>query len=125
MKILKQLLIIIGFSLIGSLISYLLRLMKINFPGSLIGMILLFIFLIIGIVKEHSIKDVATFFIDNMGIFFVPGAVAILNKLELINEIWWKLAIVILVGFLVSFIATFFSVKLTLYLQEKRRRKND
>jgi holin-like protein len=125
MKIFKQLLIIIAFSLIGVVISYLFSLIKINFPGSLIGMVILFIFLLTKLLKEHHIKDVATFFIDNMGIFFVPGAVAILNKLELISEIYWKLIIVILVGFIVSFTATYFSVKLVLFIQNKGGKKND
>lgn len=125
MKIFKQLLLIIAFTLLGVLISYLLSLAKINFPGSLIGMILLFVFLLIGVVKVDSIDDVSKFFIDNMGIFFVPGAVTILNKLEVINEIWWKLLIVILASFVISFIATYYSVKLTLYLQNKKKVKGE
>ena len=115
MKIFKQLILIIAFTLLGVLISYLLSLGHINFPGSLIGMILLFIFLLIGLVKVDSINEVSKFFIENMGIFFVPGAVAILNKLEVINEIWWKLVIIILASFVISFAATYYSVKLTLY----------
>ena len=125
MKIFKQLILIIVFTLLGVLISYLLSLAKINFPGSLIGMILLFIFLLIGVIKVDSINDVSKFFIDNMGIFFVPGAVTILNKLEIISEIWWKLLIVILASFIISFIATYYSVKLTLYLQNKKRMKGE
>ena len=58
MKIFKQLILIIAFTLLGVLISYLLSLAHINFPGSLIGMILLFIFLLIGIIKVNSIDEV-------------------------------------------------------------------
>lgn len=125
MKIFKQLLYIIGFTLIGVLISYLLSLANINFPGSLIGMILLFIFLLVGIIKVHNIDEVSKYFIENMGIFFVPGAVSILNKLDILNNIWWKLVIVILGAFIVSFIATYYSVKLTLYWQNKHKRKKE
>lgn len=125
MKIFKQLVLIIAFTLLGVLISYLLSLVHINFPGSLIGMILLFIFLLIGVIKVDSINEVSKFFIENMGIFFVPGAVAILNKLEVINEIWWKLVIIILASFVISFTATYYSVKLTLYLQNKFKKKNN
>ena len=121
MRIFKQLVIIIGFALLGTLVSYLLSLANINFPGSLIGMILLFIFLLIGVVKVHSIDEVSKFFIDNMGIFFVPGAVLILNKLELISTIWWKLTIIIFAAFIISFTATYWSVKLTLYLQNRKK----
>ena len=125
MKIFKQLVLIIAFSLLGILISYLLSLANINFPGSLIGMILLFIFLLIGFIKVDSIDQVSKFFIDNMGIFFVPGAVLILDKLEIISEIWWKLTIIILAAFVVSFTATYFSVKLTLYLQNRKNVKKE
>ena len=121
MRIFKQLVIIIGFALLGTLVSYLLSLANVNFPGSLIGMILLFIFLIVGVVKVHSIDEVSKFFIDNMGIFFVPGAVLILNKLELISTIWWKLTIIIFAAFIISFTATYWSVKLTLYLQNRKK----
>ena len=125
MKIFKQLVLIIAFSLLGILISYLLSLANINFPGSLIGMILLFVFLLIGIIKVDSIDQVSKFFIDNMGIFFVPGAVLILDKLEIISEIWWKLTIIILAAFVISFTATYFSVKLTLYLQNRKNIKKE
>lgn len=125
MKIFKQLVLIIAFALLGVLISYLLSLAKINFPGSLIGMILLFLFLLFGVLKVESIDEVSKFFIDNMGIFFVPGAVLILNKLELISSIWWKLTIIILGAFVISFTSTYFSVKLTLYLQNKRKIKKE
>lgn len=121
MKIFKQLILIIAFTLLGVLISYLLSLANINFPGSLIGMILLFLFLLFNLIKVDSIDQVSKFFIDNMGIFFVPGAILILNKLEVISVIWWKLTIIILGAFVISFTATYFSVKLTLYLQNKRR----
>lgn len=125
MKIFKQLILIIAFSLLGVLISYLLSLAKINFPGSLIGMILLFIFLLFNLIRVDSIDQVSKFFIDNMGIFFVPGAILILNKLEVISEIWWKLTIIILGAFVISFTATYFSVKLTLYLQNKKKIKKE
>ena len=58
-----------------------------------------------------------------MGIFFVPGAVMILNRIEVISQIWWKLIIIIFGGFIISFTATYWAVKLTLYLQDKHRRK--
>lgn len=125
MKIFKQLIIIIGFSLIGILISYLLSLGNINFPGAIIGMILLFIFLLIGLIKVDSINEVTRFLIDNMGIFFVPGAITILNRLEIISEVWWKLLIIILAGFVISFVATYWSVKLTLYIQNKIKEKKE
>ena len=125
MKIFKQLLIIVVFALIGNLLSYLLSLIHFPFPGSLIGMILLFIFLLIGWIKLDGVQDVGQFFIDNMGIFFVPGAILILNNLQLLSTIWWKLVIIILAAFVISFTATYWSVRLTLMLQDKHRAKKE
>ena len=119
MKIFKQLVLIIAFTLIGNLLSYLLSLIHFPFPGSLIGMLLLFLFLLVGWIKMDSIHDVGQFFIDNMGIFFVPASIAILKQVELISQIWWKLIIIILGAFVISFIATYYSVKLTLYIQNR------
>ena len=125
MKIFKQLLIIVVFALIGNLLSYLLSLIHFPFPGSLIGMILLFIFLLIGWIKLDGVQDVGQFFIDNMGIFFVPGAILILNNLQLLSTIWWKLVIIILSAFVISFTATYWAVRLTLMLQDKHRAKKE
>lgn len=123
MKILKQLFLIIGFALIGTVLSCLLSLIHFPFPGSLIGMVLLFVFLLVGWVKSDNLHEVGQFFIDNMGIFFVPGAIGILNNIALLSDLWWKLLIVILSGFLVSFTATYWSVRLTLHIQNKIRQR--
>ncbi len=121
----KQILIIIIFALIGNLLSYLLSLINFPFPGSLIGLILLFVFLLTGLIKSEGISEVGQYFIDNMGIFFVPGAILILNNIRILSEIWWKLAIIILVAFIISFTATYWAVRLTLFLQDKVRKKKE
>ena len=125
MKIFKQLVLIIAFTLVGNLLSYLLSLIHFPFPGSLIGMLLLFLFLLVGWIKMDSIHDVGQFFIDNMGIFFVPASIAILKQVELISQIWWKLIIIILGAFVISFIATYYSVKLTLYIQNRASKQKE
>ena len=123
MKIFKQVLLIVAFALIGNIASYGLSLLNFPFPGSLIGMILLFIFLLTGLIKVGDIHEVGQYFIDNMGIFFVPGAILILNNLRLLSEIWWKLVIIVFAAFLISFTATYWAVRLTLYIQDKVRNR--
>lgn len=127
MKIFKQLIIIIGITLIGNLLSYLLSLIHVGFPGAIIGLILLFILLLVKVIKEDDVNLTASFFIDNMGIFFVPATIAILNHLQIISENWWRFIVIILVAFIVSFTATYYAAKLTLYLQDKygRRKHKD
>ena len=125
MKVMKQLIIVIAFALVGNLLSYLLSLAHFPFPGSLIGLILLFVFLLTGLIKSDGISEVGQYFVDNMGIFFVPGTVLILNNLAILSEIWWKLTIIILASFIISFTATYWAVRLTLYLQDKHRQKKE
>lgn len=57
-------------------------------PGSVIGMILLFIALCLKIVKPGHIKPVAKFLCDNMALFFVPAGVGIINTMDILSEYW-------------------------------------
>ena len=85
MKILNQLGIILGIWAVGELISSLLSNI-ITMPGTIIGMIILFLLLQFKIMKEETIKDVADFLLGNMAIFFVPAGVSLINSLGLITE---------------------------------------
>lgn len=125
MKIFKQLIIIFGVSLLGSVLSYLLSLAHIGFPGAIIGLILMFIFLLIKLIKPEDVDTTSNFFIDNMGIFFVPATITILNNLQVISEYWWKFIVIIIVAFIVSFTATYYASKLTLILQDKYRNRKE
>ena len=85
MKIFNQLGIILGIWAVGELISSLLSNI-ITMPGTIIGMIILFLLLQFKIMKEETIKDVADFLLGNMAIFFVPAGVSLINSLGLITE---------------------------------------
>ena len=85
MKIFNQLGIILGIWAVGELISSLLSNI-IAMPGTIIGMIILFLLLQFKIMKEETIKDVADFLLGNMAIFFVPAGVSLINSLGLITD---------------------------------------
>ena len=85
MKIFNQLGIILGIWALGELISSLISNI-ITMPGTIIGMIILFLLLQFKIIKEETIKDVADFLLGNMAIFFVPAGVSLINSLGLITE---------------------------------------
>ena len=85
MKIFNQLGIILGIWAFGELISSLISHI-ITMPGTIIGMIILFLLLQFKIIKEETIKDVADFLLGNMAIFFVPAGVSLINSLGLITE---------------------------------------
>ena len=58
----------------------------ISIPGSILGMIILFLLLQFKVISEEKIKDVADFLLGNMGIFFIPAGVSLIQSLGLIKE---------------------------------------
>ena len=124
MKIFKQVALIALFSIVGEIISWILTQLIPSFfiPGSLIGMILLFILLKTKVIKYEWIDSVSEFFLSNMGFFFVPAAVSILEYFEVLAPIWPKLLLIITISFFVTFASIGLSVKLTLYFAERKKK---
>ena len=85
MIIFNQLGIILGIWAVGELISSLISNI-ITMPGTIIGMIILFLLLQFKVISEEKIKDVADFLLGNMGIFFIPAGVSLIQSLGLIKE---------------------------------------
>lgn len=131
MKIFKQIAIIIGFCLLGELISWLITLIipAFFFPGSLIGMMLLFLALYFKLFSIDKVANVGSFFIDNMGFFFVPAAVSIMSYFDIIAPIAWKILLLCMISFLTTFCSIALSVHITLLIQEKfeegKKKKNE
>lgn len=94
MKYLIQLLIILVVSCIGELLNYFIPL---PIPGSIYGMILLFVLLCCGVVKLSQIKETGKFLIDIMPILFVPSAVGIISQIEQLKSIWIQIIIITIV----------------------------
>lgn len=105
MKILNQLAIILGLWALGEYISSFIQSVVV-IPGSIIGMILLFILLKSNIIKLESINEVSNFFLDNMAIFFIPAGVSLIKSLDLISENIFILIITIFVSTIVVMYAT-------------------
>ena len=76
MKYIKQLLIILLFTLLGELLAYVLPL---PIPAAIYGLILLFIALCAGLVKPENISETAHFLIRCMSILFISPTVSILS----------------------------------------------
>lgn len=79
---LKEIVIILGCLILGNTIRFLTGL---SIPGSVFGMIILFIFLKTGILKDLHVKKFSNFLLDHMGFFFVPVGVGIALYLDLIK----------------------------------------
>lgn len=86
MNILKGIFVILLHLVIGNVLSYL---TGGTVPGSVLGMILMFISLMTGIVKEETVHDVAVFLTDNMALFFIPAFIGILDMWGMIKVHFW------------------------------------
>ena len=77
-------------------------------PGSVIGMVLLFMSLMTGLVKDSQIRMVASFLTDNMTVFFLPAFMGIMELWGIIrmNLFAW-ITVVVLSTVLVLVAAAF------------------
>lgn len=96
MRLIKQFFWIFLFSLLGEILSAVI----VNFvaiPGSVIGMVLLFIALHFNWLKLEQVDEVGTWLTDNMAIFFVPAGVGLMTNFDVLAESWLQLLIIMLV----------------------------
>ncbi|WP_041140116.1 CidA/LrgA family protein [Beduini massiliensis] len=82
MGYLFQFMIISGITFIGELLHYFLPL---PIPASVYGMVILFICLLIGIIKEEEIKETADFLLLIMPIMFVGPSVGVMENFGLLS----------------------------------------
>lgn len=119
MKIFNQIGIILGIWACGEIISSLIQNI-IVIPGPIIGMIILFLLLQSKILKEEKIKDLSDFLLSNMGIFFIPAGVSLINSLGLIRDNALLLILCILLVNVVVMITSSKSVDFMISLKEKK-----
>lgn len=107
MEMIKQLFLILGACFAGEIIS---ALLPIAFPSSVIAMVLLFILLLSGVLKEANISKVGDFFLQNMSIFFLPSAIGILEHWGVISGVLVQFLLICLLTTLITFAATAYTV---------------
>ena len=71
----RQCAILFGCLALGELIVYL---TGIKLPSSIIGMLLLTLFLKLGWIKLHWVQGMSDFLVANLGFFFIPPGVALM-----------------------------------------------
>ncbi|CAM3645519.1 CidA/LrgA family protein [Erysipelothrix urinaevulpis] len=113
MKILEQLLIIFIFSIIGDLIS---SVLPFPIPGSIIGLILLFVSLNLKLLKLEDISGSGEWLKNNMAILFVPLSVGIMNYFDLLIDNAIALTLITVLSTLVTY---FVSAKVSEYILKK------
>jgi holin-like protein len=91
MKIYFQILYILLFSILGEILSTGLNL---PVPGSILGMVLLFLALKFKVIRLRQIYDAGQFLIANMTILFLPAGVGIMSHWSAIAKYWWQIVLI-------------------------------
>lgn len=96
-------------------------LLPIDFPASVIGMILLFALLVFRVLKVEHIREKSDFLLANMAFFFVPAGVSIINYFDVLKSSVVQLLLICLFTTVLTFAATAGSIRLTLKLMNRRK----
>lgn len=120
MRYAKQIFIILIISFVGELLNFFIPL---PIPGSIYGMVLLFVLLCTGVVKLHQIKDTSAFLIDIMPMLFIPCAVGIMAELDQLTDIWVEVIIITIVTTVLVMAVTGLTTQALIRL--KRRKEVD
>lgn len=120
MEHVKQALIILLISTIGEALNFLIPL---PIPGSIYGMVLLFILLCLGIVKIEHVKRVGKILLDIMPLLFIPSAVGIISEIDQIKELWLQVIITTIVTTIITMGVTGLTTQAM--IRHKRRKEAD
>ncbi|MCA1062710.1 CidA/LrgA family protein [Rossellomorea sp. AcN35-11] len=90
-------------------------------PGSIIGMLFLFLLLLTGVVKERLLLDGSGFFLRHFSFFFLPLAVSAMILGPYFMEYGWKLLFILIVSGVIGFISTALSAERLIKWKEKRK----
>ncbi|MCI2056291.1 MAG: CidA/LrgA family protein [Oscillibacter sp.] len=116
MKILKQLGIVFGLYWVSQIIE---SVLPFTFPASIIGMLILLAALIARVLRPEQLRESADYLVGNLGFFFIPAAVSILNYVDLIRSNAVQLVIVCAVSMVLTFLATTMTVRFTCWLMKR------
>lgn len=84
-------------------------------PSSIIGMLLLTAALKLGWVKLRHVEKVSNFLVRNLGFFFVPAGVGLVNCFGLLREQWLPIVAA-------SVLSTFIIIAVTGHVHQRARR---
>lgn len=85
-------------------------------PGSVIGMVLLFLALHFKWINMEQVDEVGTWLTDNMAILFIPPGVGLMTNFDILGGVWWQLLIIVFV----STAAMLWFVGMVVQLMKKR-----
>lgn len=121
MKILGQIGIVFGICWLSQCIE---RVLPFSFPATVIGLILLLVFLLLKVIRVEHIQEKSDFLLGNLPFFFLPAVVSIMNYTDVIWENAAAFLVICTVSMFLTYGATVWAVKLTMkWLKRGERAK--
>ncbi len=114
----RQCAILFGCLALGELIVHF---TGIKLPSSIIGMLLLTLFLQLGWIKLHWVKGLTDFLVANLSFFFIPPGIALMLYFDLITAEIVPIAIATFISTLLVLIVTGWVHQIT----RKKRKRNE
>ncbi|MBF4695321.1 CidA/LrgA family protein [Fusibacter ferrireducens] len=114
MVYLFQFAILLLFWLLGEGLSLLLD-SVILIPGPILGMLLLFFALSLGIVKEKQIQETSDFLLNNIAFFFIPASIGVMSIFTS------QLIVLIIIGIIATIITMMTTMFVTQFLTKGER----
>ena len=109
----KGIFIILAFLLLGEKCSHF---MSDFIPGSVLGMMLLFVSLVTKLIKADDVRAAANFLTKNMALFFVPASIGIMSSWNLISQNILPLT-------LISVMTTVLVIAVVAFIQEQSEKR--
>ncbi len=103
MKYIHQITLICAISFCGELLN---RIIPLPIPGSIYGLVMLFLLLLTGIVKLSQVKDVGDFLITLMPIMFIAPIVGLIEYFDEFREFIIPMLLVATVSTLLVMVVT-------------------
>jgi len=102
-RVALQVIILYLFSFIG---SWIVQILSLQFPGSIIGLFLLFSCLYFKIIPVELIKDGAGFLLAFLALFFIPATVGIMDYPELLSWAGLGMVLSIIISTIITIVIT-------------------
>jgi len=120
-KIAMGLLQVAGLAVFALLINTLSSFLHLPIPGSICGMILLFILLELGVVRLNWVEVGASWLLAELLLFFVPSAIGVMKYIPMLETDGLRILAVVLVG---TFVVMSSSGLLTGAIYKAKERKS-
>lgn len=100
-------------------------LLPFTMPSSVIGLVLLFVALCLKIVKLEQVEKVGNALVDNIGLFFVPAGISVINSFDILKAHFFLDILLIFISTILLLVGTGWVSQLLLKFNPQKHSATD